>query len=132
MKSFKFSNRSFIQTGLWSIAVAILMSLTVAKPLFAAPVDDYFTAIKIDNDGAVVTLLFRGLDVNTVDAQGRHGLQIALAEGSLKVAKTLLDLSSTQVNTRSKQDETPLMMAALKGHLDMAKRIIKKEIGRAV
>lgn len=126
MKPFKFSHWSCIQTGLLSIAVAILMSFTVAKPSFAAPVDDYFTAIKNDNDGAVVTLLFRGLDVNTVDAQGRHGLQIALAEGSLKVAKTLLDLSSTQVNTKSKQDETPLMMAALKGHLDMAKRIIKK------
>ena len=126
MKPIKFSYWSCIQTGLLSIAVAILMSFTVAKPSFAAPVDDYFTAIKNDNDGAVVTLLFRGLDVNTVDAQGRHGLQVALAEGSLKVAKTLLDLSSTQVNTRSKQDETPLMMAALKGHLDMAKRIIKK------
>ena len=69
MKSFKFSNRSFIQTGLWSIAVAILMSLTVAKPLFAAPVDDYFTAIKNDNDGVVVTLLFsihRGVEVMNV------------------------------------------------------------------
>jgi ankyrin repeat protein len=112
MKSFRVSYWSCIQIGLMSIAVAIVMTLTVAKPSYAAPVDDYFTAIKNDNDGAVVTLLFRGLDVNTVDAQGRHGLQIALAEGSLKVAKTLLDLSSTQVNTRSKQDETPLMMAA--------------------
>ena len=87
MKPFKFSHWSCIQTGLLSIAVAVLMSLTAAKPSYAAPVDDYFTAIKNDNDGAVVTLLFRGLDVNTVDAQGRHGLQIALAEGSLKVAK---------------------------------------------
>ena len=126
MKSFRVSYWSCIQIGLMSIAVAIVMTLTVAKPSYAAPVDDYFTAIKNDNDGAVVTLLFRGLDVNTVDAQGRHGLQVALAEGSLKVAKTLLDLSSTQVNTRSKQDETPLMIAAIKGHLEMAKRIIKK------
>ncbi|HMS26270.1 MAG TPA: ankyrin repeat domain-containing protein [Burkholderiaceae bacterium] len=126
MKSFKLSNGSCIPASLCSILVALLLSLTGVKPLHAAPIDDYFTAIKNDNDGAVVTLLFRGLDVNTVDAQGRHGLQIALAEGSLKVAKTLLDLTSTQVNTKSQQDETPLMMAAIKGHLEMAKRIIKK------
>ena len=65
MKSFRVSYWSCIQIGLMSIAVAIVMTLTVAKPSYAAPVDDYFTAIKNDNDGAVVTLLFRGLDVNT-------------------------------------------------------------------
>ena len=40
------------------------------------------------------------------------GKLLALMEGSLKVAKTLLDLSGTKVDTRSKNDETPLMMAA--------------------
>jgi polar amino acid transport system substrate-binding protein len=92
----------------------------------AAPVDDYFVAIKNDNDGEVVTLLFRGLDVNSLDNQGRHGLHVAMMEGSLKVAKTLLDLSGTKVDTRSKQDETPLMLAALKGHTQFAKRLIAR------
>lgn len=108
------------------VLCTVCLCLGFVQKAYAAPADDYFTAIKNDNDGAVVTLLFRGLDVNTVDAQGRHGLQVALLEGSLNVAKTLLDLSGTEVNTRSKQDETPLMMAALKGHTDMAKRIIKR------
>ncbi len=100
----------------------------VAFPLAAlsAPIDDYFTAIKNDNDGALVTVLFRGFDANTLDSEGRHGLHIALMEGSLKVAKTLLDLSGTKVDTRSKQDETPLMMAALKGNTAFAKRLIAR------
>ncbi len=97
-------------------------------PLIAisAPIDDFFTAIKNDNDGALVTVLFRGFDANTLDSEGRHGLHIALMEGSLKVAKTLLDLSGTKVDTRSKNDETPLMMAALKGNTVFAKRLIAR------
>jgi polar amino acid transport system substrate-binding protein len=110
----------------------VLLTVCVAGILFAAnsvqaaPADDYFLAIKNDNEGAVVTLLFRGLDANTLDDQGRHGLHLAMMEGSLKVAKTLLDLSGTQVDTRSKQDETPLMIAALKGHTAFAKRMIAR------
>jgi ankyrin repeat protein len=92
----------------------------------SAPIDDYFTAIKNDNDGALVTVLFRGFDANTLDSEGRHGLHIAMQEGAFKVAKTLLDLSGTQVDTRSKNDETPLMMAALKGHTAFAKRMIDR------
>jgi polar amino acid transport system substrate-binding protein len=92
----------------------------------AGPADDYFIAIKNDNDGAMVTILFRGLDANTLDEQGRHGLHVAMLEGSFKVAKTLLDLSGTKVDTHSKQDETPLMIAALKGHTAFAKQLIAR------
>ena len=105
----------------WILAAAML-PLAVS----AAPIDDFFVAIKNDNDGALVTVLFRGFDANTLDSEGRHGLHIALMEGSLKVAKTLLDLSGTQVDTRSKNDETPLMMAALKGNTAFAKRLIAR------
>ena len=100
--------------------------LFTANSVQAAPADDYFLAIKNDNDGALVTILFRGFDANTLDDQGRHGLHLAMMEGSFKVAKTLLDLSGTQVDTRSKQDETPLMIAALKGHTQFAKRMIAR------
>ena len=114
-------------SALSTIAIASVAGMLLsANFAFAAPADDYFLAIKNDNDGAVVTLLFRGLDANIVDGDGRHGLHLAMMEGSLKVAKTLLDLSGTQVDTRSKQDETPLMIAALKGHTQFAKRMIAR------
>ena len=119
MKMFK----NLTNRVLWVVA-----SAAVALPLLAqaAPIDDYFTAIKNDNDGVLVTVLFRGFDANTLDSEGRHGLHVALMEGSLKVAKTLLDLSGTKVDTRSKNDETPLMMAALKGNTVFAKRQIAR------
>jgi polar amino acid transport system substrate-binding protein len=120
-----------LKTGLKTILKTIACSWILAAAVLplaasAAPVDDFFVAIKNDNDGALVTILFRGFDANTLDSEGRHGLHIALMEGSLKVAKTLLDLSGTKVDTRSKQDETPLMMAALKGHTQFAKRLIAR------
>lgn len=105
-----------------SLMAAILIPLAA----LSAPIDDYFVAIKNDNDGALVTVLFRGFDANTLDSEGRHGLHIAMQEGSFKVAKTLLDLSGTQVDIRSKSDETPLMLAALKGHTAFAKRLIER------
>ena len=113
--------------NLYKLLICItLLAAGFLQPAAAAVADDYFLAIKNDNDGAVVTILFRGFDANTLDDQGRHGLHLAMMEGSLKVAKTLLDLSGTQVDTRSKQDETPLMIAALKGHTQFAKRMIAR------
>jgi len=114
--------KSILKTKVCGVVAALMFPLVV----LAAPIDDYFTAIKNDNDGALVTVLFRGFDANTLDSEGRHGLHIAMMEGSLKVAKTLLDLSGTQVDTRSKSDETPLMLAALKGHTSFAKRLIER------
>ena len=113
--------------NLYKLLICItLLAAGFLQPATAAVADDYFLAIKNDNDGAVVTILFRGFDANTLDDQGRHGLHLAMMEGSLKVAKTLLELSGTQVDTRSKQDETPLMIAALKGHTQFAKRMIAR------
>jgi uncharacterized protein len=114
--------KNTLKTRACSLLVALMFPLIA----LSAPIDDYFVAIKNDNDGALVTILFRGLDVNTLDSEGRHGLHIALMEGSFKVAKTLLDLSGTKVDTRSKNDETPLMMAALKGNIVFAKRLIAR------
>jgi polar amino acid transport system substrate-binding protein len=116
-----------LMRNLYKLLICIaLVVVGLLQPAAATVADDYFLAIKNDNDGEVVTILFRGFDANTLDSQGRHGLHLAMMEGSLKVAKTLLDLSGTKVDTRSKQDETPLMIAALKGHTAFAKRMIAR------
>jgi polar amino acid transport system substrate-binding protein len=115
-----------LKTILKTIACSLVAVIMFPLAALSAPIDDFFVAIKNDNDGALVTILFRGFDANTLDSEGRHGLHIAMVEGSFKVAKTLLDLSGTKVDTRSKNDETPLMMAALKGHTAFAKRLIAR------
>lgn len=93
----------------------------------AGAFDDFFTAIKRDHESAVVALALRGFDLNTVDASGNHGLLLAIREGSPNVARFLVEQPSVQVETRNHNGESPLMMAALKGDLAMAKRLIERK-----
>ncbi len=91
---------------------------------YASSFDDFFRAVRQDDAGTVRDLLRRGFDPNTVDERGLTGLFIALREGSLKVVDALLASRRIKAETRTAADESPLMMASLKGHLDVAKRLI--------
>ncbi len=93
----------------------------------AGSYEDFFSAIKQDNPGAISALLERGFDPNTPDPQGLDGLYLALRDSSLKAAQALVDWPRTRVETRSPQDESPLMMAALKGHLELSKKLIARD-----
>ena len=92
----------------------------------AGSYDDFFVAIKQDDPKTVAALLARGFDPNTVDPKGMHGLYLALREPSLKVAEVLADWPKTNVEWRTPQDESPLMMAALKGHTELAKKLVAR------
>jgi ankyrin repeat protein len=89
--------------------------------------DDFFTAIKRDNARAITALVQRGFDPNTIDPQARHGLTMALADASLNAADALLAAPGIDVNFLNAQDESPLMYAALNGHLALAKKLISKD-----
>jgi ankyrin repeat protein len=88
--------------------------------------DDFFVAVDRDDPVVVESLLKRGFDPNTPNIRGQYGLFLALREGSLKVARVLVDWPSTRVETRNAADESALMMAALKGHADLARRLIAR------
>jgi uncharacterized protein len=92
----------------------------------AGSYEDFFTSIKRDDARTIQALLNRGFDPNTRDPRGLPGLYLALREPSPKVAQALVDWPQTNVEARTEQDESPLMMAALKGQLDMARRLIGK------
>jgi ankyrin repeat protein len=93
----------------------------------AGSYDDFFVAIKRDNPRAITELLQRGFDPNTIDPSGRHGLFIALQDGSLKAAETLIDWPKTKVEWRSDKDESPLMMAAFRGHKELVRKLIARD-----
>jgi len=94
---------------------------------FAGSYDDYFSAIKNDNAQAIKVLIQRGFDPNTIDPQARHGLTMALADSAFNAADALLAAPGINVNYLNSQDESPLMYAALKGHLALAKKLILKD-----
>ena len=93
----------------------------------AGSYEDYFKAIKLDDVGGIQQLLARGMDVNTVDPQGQHGLIIALLEPSPKVARVLVAAPKIDLNVLNANGESPLMLAALKGQLDLAEQMLKKD-----
>jgi uncharacterized protein len=92
----------------------------------AGSYDDFFQAIMRDDRAGIQQLLNRGFDPNTLDPKGVHGLYTALQEGSLKAAETLVAWPKTNVEWRTPQDESPLMMAALKGHTEMVRKLIAR------
>jgi ankyrin repeat protein len=105
------------------VFVWLLSFLLAAR---AGAFEDFFAAVRSDNESTVVALTLRGFDLNTVDEKGESGLLIALRQGSLKVADFLLQQNSVKVEARNAQGESPLMLAALKGHLPQAQRLIRR------
>lgn len=92
----------------------------------AGSYEDYFVAIKQDDSRTVESLLRRGFDPNARDPKGFHGLFVAVSEPSPKVAAVLIDWSKTDVEPRTKEDESPLMIVALKGDLELARRLVAR------
>jgi len=84
-------------------------------------------AVKQDDPQAVRVLLNRGFDPNTLDPKRLPGLYVALRDSSLKAAQALIDWPKTNVEMRTPEDESPLMMACLKGHIEIVKKLISRD-----
>lgn len=93
----------------------------------AGSYEDFFAAVKQDNAGAVSGLLERGFDPNTLNPNGQFGLILALREQSVKVVDVLIAHPGTRVAVRTTQDESPLMLAALKGMTDVCTKLIARD-----
>ena len=108
-------------------ALATLALGLGAPGIWAGAYEDFFVAILRDDDAAIAALLRRGFDPNTRDPKGQVGLTIALQNGSSKAFAALLASSQVNVEARNAQDESPLMMAALKGNLEAVKALLARD-----
>lgn len=107
----------------YSIYLVVLFGYFSA---LAGSYEDFFRAVKQDDVGTIRTLLSRGFDPNVRDSNGHHGLLLAIREPSPNVANALIDWSKTEVESRTKEDESPLMLASLKGQTDIVKKLIAR------
>ena len=103
-----------------------LIVLTGYSLANAGSYDDFFVAIKQDDASTINVLLKRGFDPNTLDSKGQSGLYLAVRDQSLKAAAALIVWPKTNVELRTAQDESPLMMASLKGQLDLARKLVDR------
>lgn len=93
----------------------------------AGSYEDFFIAIKRDDSSAILTLVLRGFDPNTLNPDKQHGLYLALREESLKVAKVLIEIPQTNIDVINDVGETPLMIAALKGQVALANALLARD-----
>lgn len=93
----------------------------------AGSYEDYFSAIERDNAILVGMLFQRGFDPNTVNPKGQHGLILALRVPALKVVDVLLEQPTTDIEVRTPQDESPLMLAALRGYTEVCTKLIERD-----
>lgn len=105
----------------------VFIELFFSSLVHASSYDDFFRAVTFDDVHTVQTLLLRGFDPNSVDPKGRPALMLAIQEPSPKVAELLIRWPNTRVDIRNPADESPLMMAALRGHVQMAELLITRK-----
>ena len=107
---------------------ALLSALALATGVaWAGSYEDFFVAVLRDDADTVNSLLRRGFDPNIRDPKGQVALTLALQNESFKVFAALMASRRLQVEARNKQDESPLMMAAIKGQVDAAKALIARD-----
>jgi ankyrin repeat protein len=103
------------------------LALSLPELAFGGAYDDWFKAIKRDDEGEVRSLLKRGLDPNTIDEErGDTGLIIATREGATNVFNLLLKTKDVKLDARSRNGDTALMLAAYKGNMAAVRALLDK------
>lgn len=88
--------------------------------------DQFITAVIRDDLSTVRDLHARGLDPNTPDPDLNPALVLALQRDALAVARYLIAQPAVDVNAVNAAGENALMMAALRGHLDLVQQLLAR------
>ena len=102
------------------------LSLAFSTAASAGSYEDFFTAITRDNASEITELLKRGFDVNSRSPKGQHGLFEALQKDSQKAVAALLGSEALDVNATNDKGESVLMLAALKGNVEVCQLLLKR------
>ena len=106
------------------ILCLICMGNLLSQAQTPVQIADFAKAAKFDDASEVKSLLKKGVNPNTVDANGSPMLVLATREKSLKVIDVLLGDKNIDVDLSDKNGETPLMMASIDGNLPLVKTLV--------
>jgi uncharacterized protein len=93
----------------------------------AGSYEDFFAAIAVDDPAVVAALLERGFDPNTPGEKGDPALTLALKASSFKTARVLIENAATALDATNAANETPLMLAALRGNAELCQLLIERD-----
>jgi len=105
------------------IGALVLLAGVFTMPAHAQRLyDDMIAAVANDRAADVKALLARGVDPNTVDPNGDPILYMAARAGNAATVDVIL-ATKVNVDARTRFGDTPLMGAALEGHLDIVRKL---------
>ncbi len=104
--------------------VFYLIVIFIFSSARAGSYEDFFSAVKNDDGEGISLLIRQGFDANVRDPKGDHALHLATRDNATKAIVALLRWPRINVEPRNKVDESPLMLAALGGHMDTVKQLV--------
>jgi ankyrin repeat protein len=105
-------------------ATAVLAMPSLAH---AGAYDDFFQAVKANDDITVKALLKRDFDPNTIEStRGDCGLIIAVRDNATRVFPLLLNAKGINVDQPAQNGDTALMVAAFKANKTAVKALLDK------
>lgn len=104
--------------------LSLLFALLLPALVHAGAYEDMEEALIRNDSGAAIELLKRGMDVNTVDRAGNTLLIQAMRSDVPELIDYLLQRRA-RVNTRNRNGETALSIAAYTGNLPQVKRLVE-------
>ncbi len=106
-----------------ALYIALATCVSIA---YAGAYEDFFTALMRNDPATVTALLNRGFDPNSRDPKGQSGLAVALRSESRQAAMALVSHPSLDVNALNEAGESALMLVAIQGDLDLARRLLER------
>ena len=107
------------------VYLIVIIGFSVCR---AGSYEDFFAAVERDDAAAVTAWLKRGFDPNARNPQGQSPMHLAMRDGQLAVADALWSHPDLDLEALNAAQETPLMLAALKGRLDWVRRVLERGV----
>ncbi len=104
--------------------LALLFALLLPTLAAAGAYEDMEEALIAGDTAWAIQLINRGMDVNSVDSSGNTLLMQAVQRDNMDLFDYLLKRRA-RINTRNRNGETALSLAAYKGKLPFVKRLVE-------
>ena len=104
------------------VLIWLLLAIAVVPAMAQQVYEDLIAAVANDRADEVKRLIARGMDANSVDPNG-DPLLFTTARNGYRATVDVLLAAKANVNAKNRVGDTPLMAAALNGHLEIVRKL---------